>query len=635
MIIRQKVDKSSPLVSVVIPAYNHPQWVSSSLRSVLSQTYNNIEVLLIDDGSNENIYNPCEISDKRVYYYKNENHGVAYSRNFGIRAARGKYIAFIDSDDIWESNKLELQIRAMEETGAKWSQHSYHYFDDESGKVMKLVNTYPYRYRTASFQFCSFRVQTSCFVVDRECVLENGFCFDESKTFGEDAAFYIMFMRRGYPLLCIDRNLSGFRIHGTNAGKDVYKQIKSRAMCWEESRDDDFFKRNATLISKIAYLYCYKVDKFMEKHSIHKASVKGMLYAPAWMLFRIEAKRLENCQRGGVSVIMPLYNVEDYILDCVKSIVSQTYENIELIIVDDGSKDESVHIAEKFLNISGINYKIITQKNKGLSSARNTGEKEANGDYICYIDADDTIAPRHIEQLVCCLRENNLDFAFSDFISVKYDVIKKMRNFPAVNNTGKRNIVGSVSVDKMVDTADFEILNSSKLQKGFLERSIKIHCCAIMLRKSYLESENLLFDERLRFGEDVEFLWRILTKIENAGYIKDKTYQYLNRPGSLMNAQKSEQIYTFKNVFYESVCTMNIEEYKKKLIFARVMLGVLHSFAKHSKYNIFKQLRDIMVEREFLKRLEYINELNDIRWNIMEIMYRHAPFGFFLASKFF
>ncbi|MDO5746528.1 MAG: glycosyltransferase family 2 protein [Actinomycetaceae bacterium] len=99
-----------------------------------------------------------------------------------------------------------------------------------------------------------------------------------------------------------------------------------------------------------------------------------------------------------VSIIVPIYNVEDYLSQCLESIAAQTYTNCELILVDDGSTDSSLHIARA--SKTPWPTQIITQKNQGLSAARNTGIRHATGSHICFVDSDDIIHPRFIELMV-------------------------------------------------------------------------------------------------------------------------------------------------------------------------------------------------------------------------------------------
>ena len=115
-------EAKAPLVSVVMPAYNCAATVAESIRSVLSQTCKDFELLIIDDCSADDTRRICEsfaAGDDRLYIYTNDaNRGVAFSRNLGIQKARGQWVAFIDSDDLWDAHKLELQLTMIRDTGA-------------------------------------------------------------------------------------------------------------------------------------------------------------------------------------------------------------------------------------------------------------------------------------------------------------------------------------------------------------------------------------------------------------------------------------------------------------------------------------------------------------------------------------
>jgi len=103
------------LISVIIPTYNRRDKVTYAVKSVLDQTYSNIEVIIIDDASTDNTEAEIKkIKDDRIrYIYLEKNHGAAGARNVGIKEANGTYIAFQDSDDIWEKEKLQMQIDKM------------------------------------------------------------------------------------------------------------------------------------------------------------------------------------------------------------------------------------------------------------------------------------------------------------------------------------------------------------------------------------------------------------------------------------------------------------------------------------------------------------------------------------------
>ncbi len=116
-----------PLVSIIMPAYNSKDYISNSVKSVLMQTYRNFELLIIDDCSTDGTMKEIEnLSDQRVKIIKNEkNMGAAFSRNTGIKYAKGKYIAFLDSDDQWSVTKLEKQVAFMRDNNYYFSYTKY------------------------------------------------------------------------------------------------------------------------------------------------------------------------------------------------------------------------------------------------------------------------------------------------------------------------------------------------------------------------------------------------------------------------------------------------------------------------------------------------------------------------------
>lgn len=118
-----------------------------------------------------------------------------------------------------------------------------------------------------------------------------------------------------------------------------------------------------------------------------------------------------------VSIIVPTYNVKHYIRECIESILNQTYKNIEIIIVNDGSTDNSMYMIDDYIT-SIDKIKVINQENQGLSAARNSGIEEAKGKYIAMIDSDDKIKPDFIKNLVKTAMQTNADIvrgSFRDF----------------------------------------------------------------------------------------------------------------------------------------------------------------------------------------------------------------------------
>ena len=116
-----------------------------------------------------------------------------------------------------------------------------------------------------------------------------------------------------------------------------------------------------------------------------------------------------------VSIVVPVYNVENFIRDCLDSLVNQSFKDMEIIVVNDGTKDNSMQIVEEFAD-KDSRIVIVNQENQGLSSARNTGMKYIHGEYVTFVDSDDWVNSEYIGNLYRAIIENNADIACSSVI---------------------------------------------------------------------------------------------------------------------------------------------------------------------------------------------------------------------------
>lgn len=182
---------SAPLVSVVIPTYNRARTIRKALDTALEQTYQNIEIIVVDDGSTDETENVLAFYEGRIRYFKQANQGASAARNRGIREARGKYIAFLDSDDQWLPNKLEKQIALLE------SQPDLSFV-----ACLSTVEKRTYAgYEDHASQFIRFIVQPftqnmTRYVVRRDCFEQHGY-FDPTLQGPEDWELWLRFLQRG------------------------------------------------------------------------------------------------------------------------------------------------------------------------------------------------------------------------------------------------------------------------------------------------------------------------------------------------------------------------------------------------------------------------------------------------------
>lgn len=283
-----------PLVSVVIPFYSGVHWLKEALTSVQNQTYKNLEVLVVNDGSKEDISDIIKTYKLNVKVINKKNGGPASARNLGIEKSRGKYIAFLDSDDIWLPDKLSKQISYMESEKYVWSQHSYKMFWENSDRT-KIIDTKLYSGNVYKDCFISFKIQTSCVVVLRNILIEKKISFPLGKRYGQDGDFYRQ-IAKFYPLGYVDGVYSKFRIRGTNAGFRARVQINDRASIWKEIKEDKeilemlpcpvifAYKMTSLLSDSINY-----INKYIKNETVIEV-ISKLKYVLPYAIFKLYSK---------------------------------------------------------------------------------------------------------------------------------------------------------------------------------------------------------------------------------------------------------------------------------------------------------------------------------------------------------
>lgn len=223
-----------------------------------------------------------------------------------------------------------------------------------------------------------------------------------------------------------------------------------------------------------------------------------------------------------ISVIVPVYNVSEYISRCADSIVLQNLFDIEIIFVNDGTKDDSKEIAEKYQR-KDSRITVLSKENGGLSSARNYGLKYARGDYVLFVDSDDFIELNTCERLYIEHLENNADI-----------IVFGAQVFP------EHRVNGWVKDNLSVRTVYYDQEISKVL---FKEKGAYPYVWRNCYKRKFLQRLNINFDEEAKFAEDILFQFMVFPFADNIAFIEDKLYHYrIARSGSLMNSyDKNEE----------------------------------------------------------------------------------------------
>ncbi len=283
-----------------------------------------------------------------------------------------------------------------------------------------------------------------------------------------------------------------------------------------------------------------------------------------------------------ISIVMPVYNVDKYIHASLKSVLEQTYKSWELILVDDGSTDNSPEICDNFAKEFG-QITVVHRTNGGQAAARNSGLTAAHGKYIFFLDSDDVIQPDTLQRFDDVISE----YGDQDLIFTRFQRVHEGNIFKAA-----------------IDDDGVELFSEPQnLQRGFLLRTHIILAPGTLYRIEWLKLNNLVF-QQIPYSEDQLFIWKALLYVKKAAYIRRSLYNYLDRSGSIMTATKPETIIKsypafceLENIYSHSEI---VPEDVRKYILPRWIFGIARSGSKLSSYEEYKDLLDrIEVNRHF------------------------------------
>lgn len=228
-------------------------------------------------------------------------------------------------------------------------------------------------------------------------------------------------------------------------------------------------------------------------------------------------------QENMVSIIIPVYNAEKYLHRCVDSVLKQTYQNLEILLIDDGSEDGSGAICDEYAD-QDCRVRVIHKENTGVSDTRNVGLDSASGEYILFVDSDDYIDEVMVENLFDRALKDN-----SDIVMCRYCI-------------DRAGAISTINMHYKDEYAGFEDIRSGLLQLYYTDYHTGLYSlCNKLIKKSVYSTDGVQFDTALKRGEDAWFVFQCLKRCNRVAYINEPYYYYYQNPNSVMHTIYEDQ----------------------------------------------------------------------------------------------
>ena len=483
-------------ISIIIPVYNVENYLRSCLDSVLSQTYKDFEVLMVNDGSTDSSGAICQDfaeRDSRFHYFEKENGGLSDARNYGLERAKGHYITFFDSDDFLFEDYLENLYHASRLSNSDITIGGYCRFGDS--------NFYFYNDRFKSDSLVEFKdFQAIQYLDSMLDVTFITFSTAWGKLFKRELFSELRFPYGKYAedqFLIWKLYMKADKIYVFNGASYVYRMNPSGLSNIFTLKHLDYIDALEERIKATKDIEGIEIQHSFNMYSYVLQRILGQLEEHDYIdeakevreklelaeqgqypFLSDEVKEIE-VKNGGelVSIIVPVYNVENYLRMCLDSIEHQTYSNIEVLLINDGSPDSSGEICQEYV-ARDSRFRYFEKENGGASDARNYGIERSNGKYLTFVDSDDWLSLTYVEDLYQAAIRNDADTVISHYTiyneSDRNYYIHIWDDYYEKNYTGEELIVelpqlelnGYIYITSWGILFNKELFNNVKFPKG-------------------------------------------------------------------------------------------------------------------------------------------------------------------------
>lgn len=315
-----------------------------------------------------------------------------------------------------------------------------------------------------------------------------------------------------------------------------------------------------------------------------------------------------------ISIVIPVYNIEKYLQRCVDSVIGQTYKNIEVILVNDGSTDSCNEICSELKKVDK-RIRVINKKNGGLSSARNAGMKEALGEYILFVDGDDTIDGNMCQEMIKTAINNKVDIVMCDYIRI--DSKDKIEEY-------SEDIREGLYLKKDIKEEIFNKL----IMRECIDYGPFLSVWVFLYKLDFLKRNNIEFDSKIRWSEDNIFSAIVGYNAESFYYMKGKYfYNYYRNDNSITTTYKKQawEVYLLMNkkikYYFENKKDYNFSRQIElhMLYYTLNCIGNANRFEKNFKEK-YKQIKMIVNTNELIDTMKEF-DINQENYKLKIILY--------------
>ena len=499
--------ESKALISIIVPIYNVEEYLRECLDSIQKQTYQKFECIMVNDGSTDNSKQIAEeyLVDSRFKLINQSNQGLSSARNTAIKhlSANSSFVSFVDSDDYIHSTFLEKMTAQIEE-GVDIIEGLFEHYHD--GNIYYFPQSEPHKValETTVEKLKCLALEkirnSSCGKLIRREMLHGSF-FPEGWIF-EDLAVVPEFVTSSNKWVKIQETVYTYRIRENSIitssfsekDLDIFK-IFEKFDCFfkDESLDIKIWVEKLKLLH-INYRSQKVPNQYIERYQKEKERILS---------------NIEEYEKGElISIIVPIYNVENYLRQCLDSIVAQTYQNFECLLINDGSPDHSADICREYVS-KDSRFRYFEKENGGVSSARNLGIEYSKGEYITFIDSDDWVDSDYLELLYMKINEYNADLAVLTYKQY------------SMNDGCFYLHVWEQDYYEKYYTGN-ELLNSLPNLENY-DSTFNVSW-GKLFKRNFLETAT--FNEQRIMGEDLEFNFKIFLQIKSCIYLNRALYNF-------------------------------------------------------------------------------------------------------------